>query len=84
MMLTVILIALGMMWLTVTTHALGAVFWLKTLGKFLEHQFNAQNPVHLFRVIMLTSMVLLLLHVFQVILWALNQKIKTKPRSTFH
>lgn len=70
MMLTVLLIGFGMMWLTLFTQTIGAVFWLKTLAKFLERRVDARDHIHLFRVIMFSSMVLLLIHVIQVLLWA--------------
>lgn len=69
--MTVLLLALGMMWLTVITHTVGAVYWLKTLARHLEHRFDANKPIHLFRVIMMTGMVFLLLHVLEAFLWAL-------------
>lgn len=66
----VFVISLVMMWLTVVIHALGGVYWLKFLGKLLMNDEIRHEPRRMFRVIMMTAMVLLLLHMLQVYLYA--------------
>ena len=66
----VFVISLAMMWLTVIIHSLGAVYWLKFLATKLIRDEKMHQPLRLFRVIMMTTMILLLLHILQVYLYA--------------
>jgi hypothetical protein len=66
-----LLISIGMVGLTVGTHTLGAAFWLKYMGKRLEYRSRMNQPPHLFRGILTTAMVLLMLHVLEAFFWAL-------------
>ena len=64
-------ISIGMIGLTVGIHTLGAASWLKGLGKRLEYHASLNQPPHLFRGILSTAIVLLLLHVLEALCWAL-------------
>lgn len=64
-------ISIGMICLTVGIHTLGAASWLKGLGKRLEYHASLNQPPHLFRGILSTAIVLLLLHVLEALCWAL-------------
>ena len=66
-----LLISIGMMGLTVGIHTLGAALWLKRLGQRLELNGSVNQPPHLFRGILSTAIVLLMLHILEAFLWAL-------------
>ncbi len=60
-----------MMAVTVAIHAIGSAYWLGILGIRLRRHSHSQESLHLFRGIMSTAVILLLLHVIEVHLWAL-------------
>jgi len=60
-----------MIGLTVGIHTLGAAIWLKHLGQRFEFYASVKQPPHLFRGILSTAIVLLMLHVLEAFLWAL-------------
>jgi voltage-gated potassium channel len=64
-------ISIGMIVLTVGIHTMGAAAWLKSLGKRIEHRASQNRPPRLFRGILSTAIVLLLLHVLEAFCWAL-------------
>jgi len=66
-----LIISIGMIGLTVGIHALGAALWLKRLGQRIEFRASINQPPHLFRGILSTAMVLLMLHVLEAFLWAI-------------
>jgi len=66
-----LIISIGMIGLTVGIHTLGAALWLKRLGQSLEFHASVKQPPHLFRGILSTAIVLLMLHVLEAFLWAL-------------
>ena len=66
-----LIISIGMIGLTVGIHTLGAAIWLKHLGQRLEFNASVKQPPHLFRGILSTAIVLLMLHVLEAFLWAL-------------
>ena len=65
------MISIGMIGLTVGIHTLGAAIWLKHLGQRFEFYASVKQPPHLFRGILSTAIVLLMLHVLEAFLWAL-------------
>ena len=60
-----------MIGLTVGIHTTGAAIWLRSLGRRLEHNASINQPPHLFRAILSTAIVLLMLHALEAFLWAL-------------
>ena len=66
-----LIISIGMIGLTVGIHTLGAAIWLKHLGQRFEFYASVKQPPHLFRGILSTAIVLLMLHVLEAFLWAL-------------
>jgi len=70
-MMLILLISLGMIGLTVGIHTVGAAVWLKDLGRRLEHNSSINQPPRLFRAILSTAIVLLMLHTLEAFLWAL-------------
>ena len=60
-----------MIGLTVGIHTTGAAIWLKSLGRRLEHDASINQPPRVFRAILSTAVVLLMLHVLEALLWAL-------------
>ena len=66
-----LLISIGMIGLTVGIHTTGAAIWLRSLGRRLELNASAHKPPRLFRGILSTSIVLLMLHVLEAFIWAL-------------
>lgn len=65
------IISIGMIGLTVGVHTLGAAYWLKRLGKRLEYQASMNKPTHLFKDIITTAGILIMLHIFEAFLWAI-------------
>ena len=66
-----LILSIGMIGLTVGIHTLGAAIWLKHLGQRFEFYASVKQPPHLFRGILSTAIVLLMLHVLEAFLWAL-------------
>ena len=66
-----LIIGILMMVVTVMIHAIGATYWLGTLGKRFGRHKHSHQSLHLFRGIMLTAIALLMLHVVEILLWAL-------------
>ena len=69
--LTVVLVAVVLVAVTVVIHGVGSIYWLR----FLRHRYETDDgywKAHaVFPALMSTALVLLLLHVFEVFLWAL-------------
>jgi len=59
-----------MIMLTVGIHTVGAAWWLTSLGKRIVKRYHLNQPTRLFRSILSTACVLILLHVLEAILWA--------------
>ncbi len=66
-----LLISIGMIILTVGTHTVGAAWWLTSLGKRIVKRYHMNQPTRLFRSILSTAFVLILLHILEAIFWAL-------------
>jgi len=66
-----LLISIGMISLTVGIHTAGAALWLSRLGKVIAKRYQMNQPTRLFRSILSTSCVLILLHILEAFLWAL-------------
>ena len=66
-----LILSIGMIGLTVGIHTAGAATWLKSLGRRLEHDASINQPPRVFRAILSTAIVLLMLHVLEAFLWAL-------------
>jgi hypothetical protein len=66
-----LIISIGMIGLTVGFHTMGAAFWLTNLGKRLENRAKINQPPRLFRAIMSTALVLLILHLLEALFWAI-------------
>ncbi len=67
----VLIIGILMIVVTVAIHAIGSAYWLGFLEIRLKRHAHSQESLHLFRGIMSTAVVLLMLHVVEVLLWAL-------------
>ena len=65
------LIGLVMMVLTVMLHTVGVVYWLERLGTRIDYLQSINQHIHLFKGVMTTSLVLLVLHTLEAVLWAL-------------
>ena len=65
-----LIIGTFMMAMTIAIHAVGSAKWLAFLGARKSHWRQTGSPVVLFNAIILTALVLLFLHMFEVILWA--------------
>jgi len=65
-----LIIGTFMMGLTIAIHAVGSAKWLEYLGTRKSHLQQSVEAGVLFRAIILTALVLLFLHMFEVILWA--------------
>ena len=65
-----LIIGTFMMGLTIAIHAVGSAKWLEYLGARKSHLQQSVEAGVLFRAIILTALVLLFLHMFEVILWA--------------
>ena len=57
--------------LTVGIHTAGAAWWLTGLGKRIAKRHRLNQPTRLFRSILVTAFVLILLHVLEAFFWAL-------------
>lgn len=66
----VILIGIGMIGLTIIINVAGVVAWLKHLGRDIERRKEQNLQPRLFRSILNTAIVLLLLHIVEAWLWA--------------
>jgi voltage-gated potassium channel len=69
--MVLLLISIGMIILTVGIHTVGAAWWLISLGKRIVKRQQSNQPTRLFRSILSTACVLILLHVLEAFLWAL-------------
>jgi voltage-gated potassium channel len=69
--MVLLLISIGMVLLTVGIHTVGAAWWLTSLGKRISNRQRLNQPTRLFRSILSTACVLILLHVLEAFLWAL-------------
>jgi hypothetical protein len=69
--MVLLLISIGMILLTVGIHTVGAASWLSSLGKSIAKRHQMKQPTRLFRNILSTSCVLILLHILEAFLWAL-------------
>ncbi len=69
--MVLLLISIGMISLTVGIHTAGAALWLSSLGKVIAKRHQMNQPTRLFRSILSTSCVLILLHILEAFLWAL-------------
>ena len=67
----ILFIGVLMMALTVAIHAIGSTMWLGFVETWHDKWTNTSGPRSLFRVVILTAVVLLLLHFIEVVLWAL-------------
>ena len=67
----ILLIGVFMMALTVAIHAIGSTMWLGYVVTWHDKWTNISGTRSLFRVVVLTAVVLLLLHFIEVVLWAL-------------
>mgnify|MGYP001825233392 FL=1 len=65
-----LIIGTFMMALTIAIHAVGSAKWLEYLGTRKSHWHQSIGAGVLFRAIIMTALVLLFLHMFEVILWA--------------
>ena len=64
-------ISILMIGLTVGIHTLGAVLWLKGLGQRIDLRAGMNQTSRLFGGILSTAIVLITLHIFEAILWAI-------------
>jgi len=69
--MVLLLISIGMIILTVGIHTVGAAWWLTSLGNRMIKRQQSNLPPLLFRNILSTACVLILLHVLEAFLWAL-------------
>jgi voltage-gated potassium channel len=69
--MVLLLISIGMIVLTVGIHTVGAAWWLSSLGKKIVKRQQSNQPTRLFRSILSTACVLILLHILEAFLWAL-------------
>ena len=67
----ILLIGVLMMALTIAIHTIGSTMWLGFVKTWHDKWTNISGPRSLFRVVIWTAVVLLLLHFIEVILWAL-------------
>ena len=67
----ILLIGVLMMAITVAIHAIGSTMWLGFVETWYDKWTNISGPRSLFRVVIWTAVVLLLLHFIEVVLWAL-------------
>jgi len=67
----ILLIGILMMALTVAIHAIGSTMWLGYVVTWHDKWTKISGPRSLFRVVIWTAVVLLLLHFIEVVLWAL-------------
>ena len=67
----ILLIGVLMMAITVAIHAIGSTMWLGYVETWHDKWKNISGPRSLFRVVIWTAVVLLLLHFIEVVLWAL-------------
>ena len=65
-----LIIGTFMMALTIAIHAVGSAKWLEYLETRKSHWHQSIGAGVLFRAIIMTALVLLFLHMFEVILWA--------------
>jgi voltage-gated potassium channel len=70
-MMDLLLISVGMIILTVGIHTAGAAWWLIGLGKRIANRQRLDLPARLFRSVLSTACVLILLHILEAFLWAL-------------
>ena len=67
-----ILIGAALVVVTVLIHAAGTTWWLKRIGKsFANVEGRKHKPLHSMRVLSLTVLVLLMLHVIEIEVWAI-------------
>lgn len=66
-----LLISIGMIVLTVGIHTAGTTLWLSRLGKIIINRHQMNQPIRLFRSVLTTSCVFMLLHILEAFLWAL-------------
>jgi voltage-gated potassium channel len=69
--MVLLLISIGMIVLTVGIHTVGAAWWLTSLGNRMIKRNRSNLPPRLFRSILSTASVLILLHGLEAFLWAL-------------
>jgi voltage-gated potassium channel len=69
--MVLLLISIGMIVLTVGIHTVGAAWWLRSLGNRMIKRIHLNLPSRLFRSILSTACVLILLHILEAFLWAL-------------
>lgn len=67
----IIIISIFMAGLTVAVHTLGVVTWLDFLSRRFDFHSSHKGALHLFRGVLTTAVALILLHVFEALLWAL-------------
>lgn len=67
----ILIVGILMMALTVAVHALGAAFWLDYVASLRPKLRQEGGVWPLFRAVIMTAVVLLLLHCIEMILWAL-------------
>jgi hypothetical protein len=70
-----ITIGLLMIGLTVTIHAVGCARWLGFVGRQHAIRQPRRQTAHLFVDLLTTGMVLLLLHIFEAVLWAVLYRV---------
>lgn len=63
-------ISIFMTFLTVGIHTLGVSAWLDVLTKRYNFHYKKKEFLHLFRGVLMTAMTLIMLHVFEALLWA--------------
>ena len=67
----ILLIGVLMMALTVAVHAVGSVMWLDFMKTWNDKWTNISGTRSLYRAVIWTAVVLLLLHFIEVVFWAL-------------
>jgi voltage-gated potassium channel len=69
--MVLLLISIGMIILTVGIHTAGAAWWLTSLGKRIAKRYHMNQPTRLFRSILSSACILILLHILEAFFWAL-------------
>ena len=65
-----LIIGTGMIALTMVINVTGIVVWLNFLARRLEHHTRQDTQPNLFRAILFTAIVLMMIHLVQAFLWA--------------
>lgn len=65
-----LIIGIVMIGLTVVVNTVGVVLWLRHLGREIQRQHSQGLSLRMFRGILTTAIVLLMLHVVEALMWA--------------